>query len=141
MVKYDGPWNIVWVPLQLLANYSCLNTSQSDYYLSGTAVHTAHMCPLRRPLQYGPRDLRPENSGRGFHSQSMAANTERAPDVTPPPPHPPESQAMYLGTVAKQLGSAVFFGVSSILIITVNKTVLTSYGWDNGPCSPWQPEA
>ena len=58
----------------------------------------------------------------------MAADLNKEPDVIPPPPPPPPNQAMYMGTVAKQLGSAVFFGVSSILIITVNKTVLTSYG-------------
>lgn len=32
--------------------------------------------------------------------------------------------------VVKQVGASVFFGVSSILIITVNKTVLTSFQWD-----------
>ena len=30
------------------------------------------------------------------------------------------------GLLIKQIGASVFFGVSSILIITVNKTVLTS---------------
>lgn len=29
--------------------------------------------------------------------------------------------------LSKQLGASVFFGVSSILIITVNKAVLTTY--------------
>ena len=30
--------------------------------------------------------------------------------------------------LTQQLGAAAFYGLSSILIITVNKTVLTSYG-------------
>ena len=37
------------------------------------------------------------------------------------------SRAAFFGKLAKQIGSSVFFGVSSILIITVNKTVLTTY--------------
>jgi len=38
-----------------------------------------------------------------------------------------EPKRAFLGKLAAQLGSSVFFGVASILIITVNKTVLTSY--------------
>ena len=58
----------------------------------------------------------------------MAAGSVKKPDDILESLPPPPRQAMYMGTMAKQLGSAVFFGVSSILIITVNKTVLTSYG-------------
>ena len=36
-------------------------------------------------------------------------------------------QAAMWAKLLKQLGASVFFGVSSILIITVNKTVLTTY--------------
>lgn len=32
-----------------------------------------------------------------------------------------------MNKLLRQLGASVFFGVSSVLIITVNKTVLTTY--------------
>ena len=61
-------------------------------------------------------------------ADAESANIARNPDhVDVFAPTPPPRETMVAGKVAKQLGSAVFFGVSSILIMTVNKTVLTTY--------------
>ena len=39
----------------------------------------------------------------------------------------PKTKQEMFSKMLRQLGASVFFGISSILIITVNKTVLTSY--------------
>ena len=38
-----------------------------------------------------------------------------------------KTKAEMMNKLLRQLGASVFFGVSSVLIITVNKTVLTTY--------------
>ena len=40
---------------------------------------------------------------------------------------PTKTKQEAMRKMLRQIGASVFFGVSSVLIITVNKTVLTSY--------------
>ena len=77
-------------------------------------LHTVFRVALR-PLSFLIRRMvsgkDSTDKGAGIESTSPMAEPKRA----------------FLGKLAAQLGSSVFFGVASILIITVNKTVLTSY--------------
>ena len=46
-----------------------------------------------------------------------------------------------MSKMLRQIGASVFFGISSVLIITVNKTVLTTYKLVLCSCMPVRPSS
>ena len=56
------------------------------------------------------------------HIQLPAHPTSDNPEVMDP-----QTEESHRAALLKQVGAAIFYGLSSILIITVNKVVLTSY--------------
>ena len=57
-----------------------------------------------------------------IESGKMSSNVEEGSSTMRP-----RTKQEILAKVMRQVGASVFFGISSILIITVNKTVLTTY--------------